>query len=128
MLFRCSIFRMHHRIVMCGVQSARTSCGSLSFESPRRILNHSYFCLQCVLILRPRPIIVSSIDAEKIYIHLEIFHDIISLCRQDLRPPFRTCVHSLCRLTFINYCLRRERMRSHKSNRALFVSLSAYVC
>lgn len=40
-------------------------------------------------------------------------------------PPSRICVRSLCRLTFINYCLRRGRMRSHKSNRALFVSLSA---
>lgn len=34
-------------------------------------------------------------------------------------------IYNIYRLTFINYCRRRRRMRSHKSNRALFVSLSA---
>lgn len=106
-----------------GVQSARALRGSLSFELPRHI-ESLLFSFTCVL---TSTIVVSPIDVdtEKIYIRLEIFRDIISLCRQDLRPPSSTCVRSLCRLTFINYCLRRGRMRSHKSNRALFVSLSA---
>lgn len=65
-------------------------------------------------------IVVASIDvdAEKIYIRLEIFRD-IPLCRQNLRLPSRTCVRSLCHSTFINYCRRRGRMRSHKSTIAL---------
>jgi len=109
-----------NRHAMCKARIAR----ALSFETPRFIESFLFSFLHTYL---PRPIVVSPIDvgAEKIYIRLEIFRDIIplSVVRTYVLLP-RTCVRSLCRLTFINYCLRRGRMPSHKSNRAL--SLSPY--
>lgn len=108
------------------------------------ILNHSYFrlyayCLGDCNIFHRRQ------RGENLYPPREIFRD-TPLCLRDLYPFFThmrmrssraqayMCIHVytyvytyvyVYRLTFINFCRRRRRMRSHKSNRALFVSLSA---
>lgn len=67
------------------VRSALTSCGSLSFESSLRIESFLFSFYMRIA----SAIVVSTTDvAEKIYIHFEIFQDIIPLCRQDLRSSF----------------------------------------
>lgn len=110
-----------NRCTVCKVRAYRTRF--IVFR--RGILNRFYFRLHAYW---PRRLwYLSSTSTRRKFISASRYSAILFLSVVRIYVLLRTCtcVCSLCRLTFINYCLRRGRMRSHKSNRALFVSLSA---